>query len=166
MKKATVFGGGWDDRNTPEYAETVEIGKILAEAGYAVKTGGYRGIMEAASKGAFDAGGHTVGYTCTAFGSAKGNAFLKETIPSADLFDRLRHLINDTDIFVVQKGGTGTLAELFLVLDIVRKKKNDRPKILLVSKAWSIIAALDMISEAELDMMELVTSLEEFRTFL
>lgn len=170
-KRAAVFGGGWNDQTTPEYKDTVEIGRLLAEAGYVVKTGGYRGMMEAASKGAFEAGGHTVGHTCRSFGSVKGNEFLTETVPSEDLFDRLRCLIMNTDLFVIQKGGTGTLAELFLTLDILRKVKENRPKILLIGQPWESIVLLGgggdcMIPEHELEMLTVVKSIKEFKTHI
>ena len=61
----TVFGGSQPKEGDAAYAEAYQLGKLLAEAGHAVLTGGYIGTMEAASKGANEAGGHVIGVTCT-----------------------------------------------------------------------------------------------------
>jgi uncharacterized protein (TIGR00730 family) len=132
---STVFGGGYKDTSTQEYKDTILIGKLLASKGYKVKSGGYYGIMEAVSKGVSEMGGVVIGHTCKAFPTTKGNLYLTETIPANDIYDRLRMLISETDVFIFQKGGIGTLSELFLVLDVSRKMKN-KPKVYLVGDFW------------------------------
>ena len=134
-KIATLFGGARNDRESKEYLDTIEIGKMLAEKGYTVRSGGYGGMMEAVSKGATEVGGHAIGFTCESFRSTKGNKYLTETIPSKDIYDRLRRLIMDSDVFIAQIGGIGTIAEVFLVLDIIRKLENP-PKVVLVGLFW------------------------------
>ena len=115
-KTAVIFGSALRTlTGTKEYQDTVLIAEILAKNGYIVKSGGYYGIMEAASKGAAEAGGHVIGHTCRTFPTTTGNQYLTETIPGSDIYDRLRLLIEGTDVFVVQRGGVGTLTELFLV---------------------------------------------------
>lgn len=124
-KKATFFGGAMNDTNTKEYIESIEIGKILARKGYCIKNGGYRGLMEAVSKGCSIENGKSIGYTVKTFGSIRGNNFLSETIVCDNIFDRLNKLISDSDLFIIQVGSVGTYTEFFLTLDILRKTKNE-----------------------------------------
>ncbi len=134
-KYATLFGGGLNDRNTLEYTETILIGELLAEKGYIVKNGGYRGLMEAVSKGVANKNGFSIGYTCETFNYTKGNKYLSELNVEKDIYNRLRSLMLDSSVFIIQKGGIGTLSELTLLLDNIRKMDNP-PKILIVSETW------------------------------
>ncbi len=135
--KATFFGGAVNDTTTPEYKDSIEIGKILAKYNYEIKNGGYRGLMEAVSLGASSIENSIItGHTVKSFGSIKGNKYLTNTIVCEDIYERLKYLIEDTDIFLVQRGGIGTLSELFLVLDITRKMKN-KPLVILYGNIWN-----------------------------
>ena len=117
--KATFFGGAINDTTTIEYKDSIEIGRILATYNYEVKNGGYRGLMEAVSLGASTVeNSKIIGHTVKSFGSVKGNKYLTETVVCENIYDRLKCLNEDSDIFIVQRGGIGTLSELFLVLDI------------------------------------------------
>ena len=129
--KAAFFGGAKSDRTTKEYSDTIRIGEILYENGYEVKCGGYYGLMEAISIG----NRYAIGVICRSIGPDNGNIYLNDTIITEDIYDRLRILIEDTDLFIVQKGGLGTLAELFLTLDIMRKRKNVS-RIILIGEFW------------------------------
>jgi uncharacterized protein (TIGR00730 family) len=135
---ASVFGGGGKNNTSKEYLDTVLIGKLLTLKGYKVKSGGYYGIMEAVSKGVSEANGVSIGHTCKVFPTTKGNSYLTETIPADDIYDRLRMLIEGTDVFIIQRGGIGTLSELFLTLDICRKM-DKKPKIILIGEFWNDI---------------------------
>ena len=140
MKKATLFGGSGNNRETKEYKETVEIDKLLHKYDYIVKNGGYGGMMEAVSKGITLEGGQAIGITCKQVGKEKGNSFLTDTIVTEKLFERQQLLIEDTDLFIVQKGGIGTLSEIFLTLDIIRKEaKKNQPKLLFIGEFWNEI---------------------------
>jgi predicted Rossmann-fold nucleotide-binding protein len=143
MKKvATCFGGAMDVVDTLPYKDSIEIGKWLALNEYSVKTGGYKGIMEAFSKGAYESGGHVIGCTCDSFGvKAIPNQYITEERRSKDLFERLANLIEEEDvyrIFIFQIGGAGTLAELFICLDLFRKMKQ-APPIYLVGEHYQEI---------------------------
>ena len=61
----SVFGGSAPKPGSPAYEEAQRCGALLAQAGWTVATGGYRGVMEAVSRGAHEAGGHVIGVTCT-----------------------------------------------------------------------------------------------------
>lgn len=138
MKKyAALFGGSGKDKTTVEYTDTVKIGRLLADLGHVVKNGGYGGMMEAVSFGAQQQGGEVIGVTCRQVGAIKGNDYLTQTIVTEDLYDRLKFLIKDTELFIVQKGGVGILSEVFLVLDILRKEPTvTRPVMIFIGDVW------------------------------
>jgi uncharacterized protein (TIGR00725 family) len=165
--KVTFFGGAMDKKDTQEYLDTIEIAKILGEKGYTIKSGGYRGIMEAASKGGSESGTNVIGYTCATFPSTVGNDYLNETVVSKDIYDRLRHLIEDTDLYIVQRGGPGTLSELFLTLDVIRKRKV-KPKILLIGSYWNrVLENISLlISEKDLSLLTVINDIEHFKQWI
>lgn len=168
MKIATFFGGAVNNTTTQEYSDSIRIGEILAEKGYLVKNGGYRGLMEAVSKGAASKNGFVIGYTCKSFGSTKGNAYLSTNVRCDDIFDRLRKLFRDTKVFVVQKGGIGTLTELFLCLDLIRKEKINAPKIILIGAFWKdILNALSaLVPQNEIDLLQICTNIEDLNELI
>ncbi|MFD2565485.1 LOG family protein [Aquimarina rubra] len=170
IKYAALFGGSGKDRNSKEYKETIKIGSLLAEKGYIVKNGGYGGMMEAVSKGITDAGGKAVGITCKQVGSVQGNDFLTETVVTENLYQRLELLIDKTDLFIVQKGGIGTLSEVFLTLDIIRKESIvNRPKVFLIGDFWNAIVnslKLNIIPEYEHDLFLVLSDYEELKEII
>jgi predicted Rossmann-fold nucleotide-binding protein len=96
--------------------------------------------MEAVCKG-FEK--DKVGVTCETFGSTKGNAYLDHTIKASDIYARLRSLIKPAaytaDLYILQTGGIGTLSELFLVLDVLRKENPPHPKVVLYGTFWEFL---------------------------
>jgi len=162
---ATFFGGAINDTTTNEYKDSILIGTFLAENNYRVFNGGYRGLMEAVSKGAVEAGGKAYGFTCSSFGNRAGNEYLTYERCLPTIYDRLEHLIEDIRVFIVQKGGIGTLSELFLTWDVYRKKK-DKPKIFLIGEHWNaIISSIEVISSLkEREMLILCKDFEDFKT--
>ena len=166
MKKyAALFGGSGNNTASKEYIETVKIGSFLATQGYLVKNGGYGGMMEAVSIGATTSGGIAIGVTCKQVGTSTGNAYLSETIVTEKLYDRLKILIEDTSVFIVQRGGIGTLSEVFLALDIIRKEpKEKQPKLYFIGSVWkNVIDSLkqDLIPKYEHHLLEIVENVEE-----
>ena len=116
MKIATTFGASQADRDSKEYKEGVALGRLLAQKGYMVKCGGYGGLMEAVSRGVWEAGGKCIGVTLERFESLRPqNPYLSEKIVAKDLFERLRLLCEGSELFVAQKGSVGTLNEIFMV---------------------------------------------------
>jgi uncharacterized protein (TIGR00725 family) len=165
MKKVTFFGAGRINKQSKEYLDTVKIGEILAENNFEVYCGGYGGLMEAISLGVNNKNGKVIGCTSKIFPSTIGNKYLSESIVSDDLFDRLRLLIMDKDIFIIQVGGIGTIAELFLTLDMVRKMKN-KPIIYLFGEFWEEIltsSIFNLIQPDLLQYLKIIKGLEEFR---
>ncbi len=171
MKKyAALFGGSGNDRKSKEYLETVGIGAFLAKRGFIVKNGGYGGMMEAVSKGVQQSNGTAVGITCKQVGSEEGNTYLSQTIVTDKLFKRLEVLIEGTAIFIVQKGGIGTLSEVFLALDIIRKEpKGERPKLYFVGSIWrGLVDCLktSLIPKYEHDLFQIVRNPEELEQLI
>jgi uncharacterized protein (TIGR00725 family) len=85
----TVFGSSRRDEGSALYRETYELGRLLAQAGYAVLSGGYNGSMAAVSRGAREAGGRVIGVTCAVFDPTPPNPWLTEEIRTPTLLDRL-----------------------------------------------------------------------------
>ncbi|MDH7444318.1 LOG family protein [Aquimarina sp. 2201CG14-23] len=170
IKYAALFGGSGKNRESKEYKETLLIGSLLAEKGYIVKNGGYGGMMEAVSKGITDAGGKAIGITCKQVGSAKGNNFLTETVVTETLYQRLEQLIDETELFIIQKGGIGTLSEVFLTLDIIRKESMvNRPKIFLIGDFWNVIVnslKQNIIPKYEHDLFTVLSGYEELKEII
>jgi hypothetical protein len=125
MKIVTVFGSSLPGEESVAYAEARRLGKLLAEAGFAVCNGGYGGSMEASARGAREAGGHTIGVTC-AIWPAKANRWITEEVRTQSFPERLMTLIERGDAYIVLPGGTGTLAELALVWEMMNKSSLSR----------------------------------------
>lgn len=139
-KIISVFGGSMPKPDSDEYREAVLMGKRLAESGYAVATGGYNGVMEAASRGAAEAGGHVIGVTCGLLEDwlegTKANQWVKEEVKFASLSSRLYHLIKFCDGAIALGGGIGTLSEISLLWSLVQTREIKPKPIVVVGKVW------------------------------
>ena len=121
-----VFGSGRIKEDHAVYTQAFHLGHLLAQSGYAVCTGGYGGVMEAALKGASEAGGHTLGVTMQSSRS-KPNAWVREAEPVDSWRGRLERLIELGDGYVILDGGIGTLNEFFMVWEMANKKIHQKP---------------------------------------
>jgi uncharacterized protein (TIGR00730 family) len=159
----TIFGGAKCRESDLEYEQARRIGQLLAEAGYTICTGGYLGVMEAASRGAHERGGRVLGIVMNQF-KAEPNRYLTDKVASPHFYDRLQHLITRSVGFIALRGGMGTVTELSLVWNKIQTKVlAPRPLVLLgdcwmpVVKSWQEnlvvsaddISALDFASSAE-----------------
>ncbi len=113
------------------------MGRLLAEAGYAVTSGGYNGSMEAVSRGAKDAGGATRGITMTIFDPRPANQWVDEEEKVLDFFIRLERLIHGSDAYVVMRGGIGTLVELSLAWSLLQTNCLTPRPLVIVGDAWA-----------------------------
>jgi uncharacterized protein (TIGR00730 family) len=120
MKTVTIFGSSLPAQGSAAYEDARRLGRLLAESGFAVCNGGYTGLMEASARGAREGGGHTLGVTC-ALWPATANPYIVEEIRAGSFLERLTTLIERGDAYVVLPGGTGTLAELALVWEMMNK---------------------------------------------
>jgi len=120
MKVVTIFGSSLPPEASRAYAEARQLGKLLAEAGFAICNGGYKGLMEASARGAREAGGHTIGVTCEVW-PGKANPWIVEEVRTKSFPQRIMTLLERGDAYVVLAGGTGTLAELALAWEMMNK---------------------------------------------
>jgi uncharacterized protein (TIGR00730 family) len=120
MKTVTVFGSALPLEGSPAYLEAQRLGRLLAEAGFAVCNGGYGGLMEASARGAREADGHTIGITCVIW-PRPANRYIVEEVRTQSFPLRLMTLIERGDAYLVLPGGTGTLAELALAWEMMNK---------------------------------------------
>lgn len=120
MKTVTVFGSSLPAEGSPAYLEAQRLGRLLAEAGYAICNGGYGGLMEASARGAREVGGHTIGITCVVW-PRPANPYIVDEVRTQSFPERLMTLIERGDAYLVLSGGTGTLAELALCWEMMNK---------------------------------------------
>ncbi len=138
----TVFGGAQPQPGTPAYQEAHLLGKLLAEAGHAVLTGGYLGTMEAVSRGAAEAGGHVIGVTCEEIENWRkigANAWVKEERRTKTLMERLETLITGCDAAIALPGGPGTLTEISLMWNLMIVESLRRRPLVLVGNGWQSV---------------------------
>jgi uncharacterized protein (TIGR00730 family) len=135
----SVFGSSAPEPGSVGYEEAESIGRLLAEAGLAVATGGYCGTMEAVSKGAAGAGGHVVGITCDQielFRPLGPNQFVTEEIRYPTLQERVQHLVRENDGMIVLSGGVGTLSELALAWSLLQVGEISPRPLVLLGDLW------------------------------
>lgn len=143
----TVFGTSEAEPLAEEYQTALELGRAIAELGMTLCNGGYGGTMEGSARGASEAGGHTIGVTCTRFGRGGPNVYIRQEIPTFDLFQRLETLMRLGRAYVVLPGGTGTLAELALAWELLNKGlvRGQRPLIVLGDWWQPVIKCIERI---------------------
>jgi uncharacterized protein (TIGR00730 family) len=135
-KVVTIFGSSKPQTGNREYEVAREVGRLLAEAGFTICNGGYGGTMEAAARGAKEAGGSTIGVTME-FVNPQANQWVDKTIVVKTLVDRLMKLIELGDAYVVLRGGTGTLLELAAVWELMNKRVIRSRPVIVVGQFWN-----------------------------
>ena len=124
-KIVTIFGGSRCDENSEEYREASDLGGRFAEAGFTICTGGYLGVMEAASRGAREKGGRVFGIVMNQFKS-EPNRYLTDKVASNHFYERLQNLITRSVGFVAMRGGMGTVMEVSLVWNKLQTRVLDK----------------------------------------
>ncbi len=166
----SVFGSARTKRSHPAYEAAVEIGRKLVEAGYVVITGGGPGIMEAANKGAREAGGTSVGLGIELPFEQSLNEYVTLGINFRYFFARKVMFLKYSQGFVVMPGGFGTFDELFEALTLVQTHKVTQfPIVLYGSEFWNPllgwlrdhVLAEGYIKESDLDMVYVTDDLDE-----
>ena len=133
----SVFGSARTQPGDPYYALAVETGRRLVEAGFAVITGGGPGIMEAANKGAYDAGGISVGCNIELPHEQGANPFQTISLSFRYFFVRKLMFVKYSIGYVIFPGGFGTLDELFEALTLAQTHKVEQfPVVLCGSSYW------------------------------
>jgi uncharacterized protein (TIGR00730 family) len=164
--RIAVFGSSTVRRGEPAWEQARALGAALARAGADVVTGGYSGTMEACSQGAHEAGGHVVGVTVDLFEARGGaNAYVKERVHTASLYQRLEVLIETASGFVVLPGSLGTLTELFLAWTLLSVEGRAAAPLVLLGDHWpAFLAALrhpDMVRPALFPFVQTATGPED-----
>lgn len=146
----TVFGSARIAPTDPVYELTREVAARLAARGFSIVTGGGPGLMEAANRGAKDAGGVSVGCTIHLPHEQRGNDFLDVRVDFEHFLTRKYMLLKYSYAFVVMPGGFGTLDELFEALTLVQTGKIEKfPIVLMDETYWGPLRAqLDRMLEA------------------
>jgi uncharacterized protein (TIGR00730 family) len=165
-----VFGSARTSADHPHYALAEEAGRKLAEAGFAVITGGGPGAMEAANKGACQSGGVSVGLGIELPFESGLNQWVDKGINFRYFFARKTMFVKYSQGFVVLPGGLGTLDELFEALTLVQTRKvTSFPIVLIGTDYWKgmfewlreTVLSEGKINPADLDMMVLTDDVDE-----
>jgi len=138
----SVFGGSQPKPGGLAYEDAQKLGRILAEHGHTVLTGGYIGTMEAVSRGAAEAGGHVIGVTCgeiERWRDVSANSWVKEQWRKQTLVERLQVLIRECDAAIALPGGAGTLTEIMLMWNVMIVESMHRRPLVLVGDGWQSV---------------------------
>lgn len=138
-KVVSVYGASAPKPGEPAYEEARRVGQRLAQAGWAVATGGYAGVMEAVSRGAGEAGGHVIGVTCGLIETWKGlraNPWVKEETRFETLRERLNHLVVFCDAALALPGGIGTLSEVALTWSLLQTGEIGPKPLVVLGDVW------------------------------
>jgi uncharacterized protein (TIGR00730 family) len=163
-KIVTIFGGSKCGENTDEYQQAMEIGSCLAEAGFTICTGGYLGVMEAASRGAREKGGRVFGIVMNQFKS-EPNRYLTDKVASAHFYERLQNLITRSVGFIALRGGMGTVTEISLVWNKMQTGVLEPRPLVLLGKSWkNVVDAWKenlVVSNSDISLLDFADTAEE-----
>jgi uncharacterized protein (TIGR00730 family) len=166
----TVFGSARVKDDSPYYAAAREVGAGIARRGFAVITGGGPGIMEAANRGANEAGGLSIGCNIELPHEQSPNPYANLSIDFRYFFVRKTMFVKYSEAFVVFPGGFGTMDELFEALTLIQTAKVKRfPVVLYGSRYWGGLLAWiretllveHMVSADDLALVQVVDSTDE-----
>lgn len=174
MRYITIFGSARINKNDKYYIKAYELAQKLAKQGYGVITGGSSGIMEAANKGAFEAGTKSIGINIKLPHEQITNKYCTIVKISNKLSDRKLLLIEQSEAFVIMPGGFGTLDEAFEVLVLACTELKKAKIIFFGSEFWAklvefmreTLLARGMINEADFRVFVLLDSVDEVLEFL
>jgi uncharacterized protein (TIGR00730 family) len=145
----SIFGSARVDEDTAAYRRARETGRLFAEAGFAVVTGGGPGVMEAANRGCKDGGGLSVGFNIELPHEQGINAYCDVAMTFKHFYARKTMFVKAAEGFVIFPGGFGTLDELFESLTLIQTGKVlDFPVVLFDSEYWDEL--LDWVREEPL----------------
>lgn len=174
-KGVSVFGSARTEESNENYQAAMETGKLLAEAGLEVITGGGPGIMEAANRGAFEAGKISVGCNIELPFEQMPNPYQNKFLSFKYFFVRKTMFIKYSNAYVIFPGGFGTLDELFEALTLIQTRKiRNFPVVLFNSQYWrGLLAWLTStmlneknISEEDLGLIHLTDSPKDAVDFI
>lgn len=163
-KIVTIFGSSKCPEDSSEYQDARRLGGRLAEAGYTICTGGYLGVMEAASRGARDSGGRVFGIVMNQFKS-EPNRYLTDKVATDHFYDRLQNLITRSVGFVAFRGGMGTVTEVSLVWNKLQTGVLSRRPLVLVGNEWKEVvdswSKNLIVSDSDLGLLDFAADADE-----
>jgi uncharacterized protein (TIGR00730 family) len=166
----SIFGSARTSPHHPQYKAAQETAALLARAGFAVITGGGPGIMEAANRGAFEAGGLSIGCNIELPFEQDSNPYLTRSLKFKYFFVRKTMFVKYSTAFIIFPGGFGTLDELFEALTLIQTRKiKNFPVVLFGSAYWrgmlewvkDLMLSEGKIVEADLRLLHLTDSPSE-----
>lgn len=166
----TVFGSARFKEDGYYYQKARELGQLLAQNGHTVITGGGPGIMEAANRGAYEYGGHSIGFNIILDHEQKANPYLTKVLEFKYFFARKVMLTMASKVFVIFPGGFGSLDELSEVLCLVQTKKMPKVPIFLFGKKYwhdlekffkDKMVKAKLIEKADLDLLKITDDINE-----
>ena len=169
-RAVSVFGSARTKTDSPDYAVARQLGGALAGAGWAVITGGGPGVMEAANRGASEAGGLSVGLGIELPFEQSLNDWVDLGIEFRYFFARKTMFVKYAQAFVILPGGFGTMDELFEALTLVQTHKvNQFPVILMGSDFWAplidwmrtALVGRGLVAEADLELFTVTDDVDE-----
>lgn len=170
-KTVTVFGSARKPQDDEVTIAAYEASKRLADEGYAVITGGGHGVMEASNRGAYDAGGDSIGLNILLPHEQTLNEYTTENFEFQHFFGRKVAMTLDASAYLFFPGGFGTFDELFEVLALEQTKKIPKAPIILVGSAyWKQVDALikkllleqyQTISEEDYELYQIIDDHDE-----
>jgi uncharacterized protein (TIGR00730 family) len=170
-KSVTFFGSARHGFEMQTYKDATALAGKLAKAGYAVITGGSAGIMEAANRGAFEAGGASIGLNIRLDSEQSTNKYVTDSMTFDHFFIRKVMLTYAASVYIYFPGGFGTLDEFTEILTLVQTRKIKPVPIILYGKEfWTPLLAFfednllnehQAISASDLNLYHLVDSVDE-----
>lgn len=154
----TIFGANDAVDGDAAYQQAFAVGRTLGELGYNIANGGYGGTMEAAARGAAEAGGRAIGVTCSLWRSPP-NKYISKAVNTADLFQRVSKLVElGSAGYVVLPGATGTLVEIALAWEMMLKKFLPRRPLVCMGAFWKPL--IEMMAQSRPDSRDLITCID------
>jgi uncharacterized protein (TIGR00730 family) len=139
VKIVSVFGSSAPRPGSLDFEQARVVGRLLAEAGFAVATGGYEGTMAAVSQGAAGAGGHVIGVASSRIERYRGivvNQWVKEAHQYESLVERLLHLVTNNVGMIALPGGIGTISEVTLAWSLLQVGEVEKRPFALLGSIW------------------------------
>ncbi len=168
-KTITIFGSAQPKEDDAQYKFAYQLGASLVKNGFNICTGGYKGIMEAASKGAFDNAGLVYGVTIDLWNS-EPNPYITIEVREEKLFERITKLLELGDAYVILQGGTGTLLEFAAVWEFANKKLQSPKPIICHSQMWKeIVGVMNnqmTVENRSTDLIKCLDSVDEIVEYL